>query len=443
MELGDLRDAVKDGTVDTVLLAIADMEGRLQGKRLTAAHFLDEVLEHGAEGCNYLLAVDVDMETVSGYAMSSWERGYGDFEMVPDLDTLRPIPWHPGTVLVMADLRWSENEEVLASPRQILRRQLARLSERGWTANAGTELEFMVFNNTYEEAWHKAYRDLEPANLYNVDYSLLGTARVEPLIRRIRNSMMGAGMHVENSKGECNFGQHEINFHYAQALRTADDHAVYKNGAKEIAAQEGKALTFMAKFNELEGNSCHIHCSLAHEDGGENVFADDDAAFDRFVAGQLACLREMTLFFAPHINSYKRFVEGSFAPTAVAWGKDNRTCSMRVVGHGLGRRVENRLPGADVNPYLALSAMIAAGLHGIDNELELEPAFEGNAYDSDKERVPDTIEEARDLFAGSAVVRDAFGQDVVDHYLNRARVEIDAYNAAVTDWEKFRGFERL
>ncbi len=443
MELGDLRDAVKDGTVDTVLLAIADMEGRLQGKRLTAAHFLDEVLEHGAEGCNYLLAVDVDMETVSGYAMSSWERGYGDFEMVPDLDTLRPIPWHPATVLVMADLRWSENEEVLASPRQILRRQLARLSERGWTANAGTELEFMVFNNTYEEAWHKAYRDLEPANLYNVDYSLLGTARVEPLIRRIRNSMMGAGMHVENSKGECNFGQHEINFHYAEALRTADDHAVYKNGAKEIAAQEGKALTFMAKFNELEGNSCHIHCSLAHEDGGENVFADDDAAFDRFVAGQLACLREMTLFFAPHINSYKRFVEGSFAPTAVAWGKDNRTCSMRVVGHGLGRRVENRLPGADVNPYLALSAMIAAGLHGIDNELELEPAFEGNAYDSDKERVPDTIEEARDLFAGSAVVRDAFGQDVVDHYLNRARVEIDAYNAAVTDWEKFRGFERL
>jgi len=443
MELGDLRDAVKDGTVDTVLLAIADMEGRLQGKRLTAAHFLDEVLEHGAEGCNYLLAVDVDMETVSGYAMSSWERGYGDFEMVPDLDTLRPIPWHPGTVLVMADLRWSENEEVLASPRQILRRQLARLSERGWTANAGTELEFMVFNNTYEEAWHKAYRDLEPANLYNVDYSLLGTARVEPLIRRIRNSMMGAGMHVENSKGECNFGQHEINFHYAEALRTADDHAVYKNGAKEIAAQEGKALTFMAKFNELEGNSCHIHCSLAHEDGGENVFADDDAAFDRFVAGQLACLREMTLFFAPHINSYKRFVEGSFAPTAVAWGNDNRTCSMRVVGHGHGRRVENRLPGADVNPYLALSAMIAAGLHGIDNELELEPAFEGNAYDSDKERVPDTIEEARDLFAGSAVVRDAFGQDVVDHYLNRARVEIDAYNAAVTDWEKFRGFERL
>jgi glutamine synthetase len=433
---------VKDGTVDTVLLVIADMEGRLQGKRLTAAHFFDEVVEHGAEGCNYLLAVDVDMETVSGYAMSSWERGYGDFEMVPDLDTLRMVPWHPATALVMADLRWSEGEDVLASPRQILRRQLARLAERGWTAAAGTELEFMVFNDSYEEAWHKGYRDLEPANLYNVDYSMLGTARVEPLIRRIRNSMMGAGMKVENSKGECNFGQHEINFHYAQALATADDHVIYKNGAKEIAAQEGKAITYMAKFNELEGNSCHIHCSLAHEGGG-NVFADDDATFERFVAGQLACLRDLTLFFAPHINSYKRFVEGSFAPTAVAWGRDNRTCSMRVVGHGQGKRVENRMPGADVNPYLALSAMIAAGLHGIDNELELEPPVEGNAYESDKPHVPDHIEEAAELFGNSQMVRDAFGQDVVDHYLNRAKIEVDTFKAAVTDWEKYRGFERL
>jgi glutamine synthetase len=266
---------------------------------------------------------------------------------------------------------------------------------------------------------------------------------VEPLIRRIRNSMMGAGMKVENSKGECNFGQHEINFHYGPALQTADDHVIYKNGAKEIAAQEGKAITFMAKFNELEGNSCHIHCSLAGKDGGGNAFDGDDALFDRFVAGQLACLRELTLFFAPQINSYKRFVEGSFAPTAVAWGHDNRTCSMRVVGHGQGRRVENRLPGADVNPYLALSAMIAAGLHGIDNELDLEPPVDGNAYTSDKPRVPDNMRDARDLFEGSAVAREAFGQDVVDHYLNRARIEIEAFQAAVTDWEKFRGFERL
>ena len=442
MTLEELRSAVDEGTIDTVLLCIADMEGRLQGKRLTAQHFLEEVMEHDAEGCNYLLAVDVDMNTVDGYEMSSWSRGYGDFVMKPDLDTLRPIPWHEGTVLLMADLGWEDGSDVVASPRQILRRQLARLAERGWKAGAGTELEFIVFNDSYEQAWSKGYRDLDPANLYNVDYSMLGTARVEPLIRRIRNSMMGAGMQVENSKGECNFGQHEINFHWGEALATADDHVIYKNGAKEIAAQEGMSITYMAKLDEREGNSCHIHCSLAHEGGG-NVFADDRATFDRFVAGQLACLRELTLFFAPHVNSYKRFVPGSFAPTAVAWGNDNRTCSMRVVGHGQGLRVENRLPGADVNPYLALAAMIAAGLHGIENELELEPVFEGNAYESDKPRVPHTLYAARDLFAGSDVARSAFGEDVVDHYLNRARIELEALEAAVTDWEKYRGFERL
>ena len=254
--------------------------------------------------------------------------------------------------------------------------------------------------------------------------------------------MTGAGMQVENSKGECNFGQHEINFHYGEALRAADEHAIYKNGAKEIAAQEGYAITFMAKYNELEGNSCHIHCSLADDDG-KNVFGEDDQLFDRFVAGQLACLEELTLFFAPQVNSYKRFVPGSFAPTAVAWGRDNRTCSMRVVGHGPARRVENRLPGADVNPYLALAAMIAAGLHGIENELELEPALEGNAYESDKPTVPHTMYAARDLFASSQVAKEAFGQDVVDHYLNRAQVELTAVEGAVTDWEKFRGFERL
>jgi glutamine synthetase len=274
MTLDELRRQVDDGTVDTVLLTIADMEGRLQGKRLTARHFLDEVVEHNAEGCNYLLAVDVDMNTVDGYEMSSWERGYGDFVMAPDFDTLRLIPWHEGTVLIMGDLVWEDGSDVVASPRQILRRQLARLAERGWKATAGTELEFIVFRDTYEEAWKKAYRDLEPANLYNVDYSMIGTARVEPLIRRIRNSMAGAGMRVENSKGECNFGQHEINFHYNEALATADDHAIYKTGAKEIADQEGMAITFIAKLDEREGNSCHIHCSLQHEDGS-NVFSND------------------------------------------------------------------------------------------------------------------------------------------------------------------------
>jgi glutamine synthetase len=438
----ELKKAVADGTVDTVLLAIADMEGRLQGKRLTASHFLDDVLEHGAEGCNYLLAVDVDMQPVEGYAMSSWDLGYGDFQMKPDLATLRPVPWLDGTVLVMADLQWEDGRDVAASPRQILRRQLARLAERGLRANAGTELEFIVFLDSYAEAWHKRYHDLEPANLYNVDYSLLGTSRVEPLIRRIRNSMQAAGMKVENSKGECNFGQHEINFHYGEALATADDHVIYKNGAKEIAAQEDVSITFMAKFNEREGNSCHIHCSLADEQG-KNAFEADRQLFERFIAGQLACMRELTLLYAPHVNSYKRFAPGSFAPTAVAWGNDNRTCSMRVVGHGQAVRVENRLPAADVNPYLALSAMIAAGLHGIDSELELEPAFDGNAYESEHPRVPATLYEARDEFAASEVAREAFGEEVVEHYLNRARVELAAFEAVVTDWERYRGFERL
>ncbi|HET8756984.1 MAG TPA: glutamine synthetase family protein [Solirubrobacteraceae bacterium] len=436
MQLDDLKKKVKDGEIDTVLLAFTDMQGRLQGKRLTAGFFLDSVLDHGAEGCNSLLAVDVDMNTVSGYAMSSWDTGYGDFVMRPDMDTLRVVGWHDGTALVLADLEWEDGRPVVASPRQILRRQIERLAERGMSAYAGTELEFMVFRNTYEEAWKKAYRDLEPANYYNVDYSMIGTARVEPLVRRIRNAMAGAGMNVENAKGECNFGQHEINFLYGPVLETADHHSIYKTGAKEIAHQEGCAITYMAKFDEREGNSCHIHLSVRDDDGNP-VF--DDA----FLAGQLACMRELTLFYAPNVNSYKRYVEGSFAPTAIAWGHDNRTCALRVVGHGHSKRLELRFPGADVNPYLALSAIIASGLHGLDHQLALEPAFEGNAYVSDKPRVPQTLQEARDLFAGSEVAREAFGQEVVDHYLNYADVELAAYNRAVTDWERFRGFERL
>jgi glutamine synthetase len=443
MTLEELREQVAAGHVDTVLLAIVDMQGRLQGKRLTATHFLDEVVPNNAEGCNYLLAVDVEMNTVDGYSMSSWEKGYGDFVMVPDFDTLRPVPWHPATVLLLADVKWEDGSDVVASPRQILRRQLDRLSERGWVANAGTELEFILFRDSYETAWEKGFRDLDPANAYNVDYSLLGTARVEPLIRRIRNGMAGAGLAVENSKGECNYGQHEINFRYSDALNAADGHAIYKTGAKEIAAQEGMALTFMAKYDEREGNSCHIHLSLAGEDGSP-LFADSRETFDRFVAGQLAALRELTLFFAPNVNSYKRFAEGSFAPTAVAWGHDNRTCAMRVVGHGPALRVENRMPGADVNPYLALAAMIAAGLDGIDRELELPPPVEGNAYsDAALDHVPSTLRDARDLFASSSLAREAFGQEVVDHYLNNARVELAAFEAAVTDWERVRGFERL
>ncbi|HME05067.1 MAG TPA: glutamine synthetase family protein [Solirubrobacteraceae bacterium] len=442
MTLDELRAAAADGTVDTVLLAMTDMQGRLQGKRLTATHFLEEVAEHGAESCNYLLAVDVDMRTVEGYEMSSWERGYSDMLLVPDIDTLRRVPWQEGTAMCLADVAWLDRTDVVASPRQVLRRQLARLAERGWTANAGTELEFLVFLDTYEQAWQQGYVDLRPANLYNVDYSLLGTARVEPLIRRIRNSMAAAGMVVEDSKGECNFGQHEINFHYAEALRAADEHAIYKNGAKEIAAQEGMAITFMAKFDEREGNSCHIHFSLA--DGEGPLFAREEKLFRSFLAGQLACLREMTLMLAPHINSYKRYAAASFAPTTVAWGHDNRTCSLRVVGHGPSLRFENRVGGADLNPYLALSAIIASGLHGIDAGLELEPALEGNAYVAhERPHLPETLRDARELFAAGEVAREAFGEDVLAHYLNAADVELAAFQSSVTDWERVRGFERL
>jgi glutamine synthetase len=462
LSVEDLRAEVEVGRVDTVLLAMADMQGRLQGKRLAATHFLDEVLEHNAEGCNYLLAVDVDMNTVGGYAMSSWDRGYGDFVFRPDLPTLRRIPWHEGTVLVMCDLEWEDGGPVVASPRHVLRRQLERLAERGWQALAGTELEFIVFRDSYEDAWRKGYRDLAPANDYNVDYSLLGTARIEPLLRRIRNSMAGAGLRVESAKGECNYGQHEIAFRYDDALATADGHVIYKNGAKEIAAQEGCSLTFMSKYNEREGNSCHIHFSL-RDAGGEAVMSGTEgsgepqggapvgpgrhhgysALMEQFLAGQLACLRELTLFLAPNVNSYKRYAAGSFAPTAVAWGHDNRTCALRVVGHGHALRLENRVPGGDVNPYLALAAIIAAGLHGVDKGLELEDEFTGNAYNADKPSVPRTLREARDLFADSEVARQAFGAEVVDHYTNMARVELDAFDAAVTDWERVRGFERL
>ncbi len=442
MNLEELRGRVDAGEIDTVLLALTDMQGRLQGKRLTARHFVEEVAEHGAEGCNYLLAVDVEMNTVEGYAMSSWERGYGDFVMRPDLSTLRLAPWLEATAMCLCDLGWEDGSDVVASPRQVLRGQLERLAERGWSTNASTELELMIFRDTYEEAWHKGYRHLEPANLYNVDYSMLGTARVEPLLRRIRNSMEAAGLSVENSKGECNLGQHEINFRYADALRTADDHTIYKNAAKEIAAQDGMSISFMAKFNEREGSSCHIHFSLADAEG--MVFDSDRAVFESFLAGQLACLRELTLMLAPNINSYKRYAEGSFAPTTVAWGRDNRTCALRVVGHGPALRFENRAGGSDLNPYMALSAIIAAGLHGVSQSLELEDPYSGNAYlATDKPRLPTTLRDARDLFATSDMARAAFGDEVVDHYVHAADVELGAFQAAVTDWERYRGFERL
>ncbi len=453
LTLEALKGAIHQGEIDTVVVAITDMQGRLQGKRLAARYFLNEVAQHGTEGCNYLLAVDVDMNTVDGYAMSSWERGYGDFVMAPDFDTLRLAPWQPGSALMLADVQWEDGSDVTASPRQILRKQLARLSGMGMDAFVGTELEFIVFRDTFEEAWDKGYRHLVPANQYNVDYSLLGTARVEPLLRRIRNSMEGAGLYVESVKGECNLGQHEIAFRYADALTTCDNHVIYKEGAKEIAAQEGMALTFMAKFNEREGNSCHIHISVRGNgngyDEGETVMVDpsDSHALSplgkSFVAGQLAHMRELTLLSAPNINSYKRFVPGSFAPTTVAWGRDNRTCAVRLVGHGQGLRMENRVPGGDINPYLATAGLVAAGIDGIERGLGLESELVGNAYDADLPKVPHTMDAALELWESSEFARSTFGDDVVDHYANMARVELAGYNSSVTDWELRRNFERF
>lgn len=448
LTLERLDALIEAGEIDTVIVAFTDMQGRLVGKRISARLFQDDVAAHGAECCNYLLAVDVEMNTVAGYAISSWERGYGDMKMIPDLSTLRLAPWLPGTALVTADLTWLDDSPVGEAPRQILRAQLDRLTERGLEAFVATELEFIVFDDSYREAFAKGYRGLTPASDYNIDYALLASTRMEPLMRDIRVSMEGAGLYCEGIKGECNLGQQEIGFRYDAALVTCDNHSIYKSGAKEIADKHGKSLTFMAKFNEREGNSCHIHLSLRGTDGTP-VFAEAESEhgmsplFRHYLAGQLAAMREFTLFFAPNINSYKRYVDGSFAPTAVAWGLDNRTCALRVVGHGAGMRVENRVPGGDVNQYLAVAALVAAGLHGIENELELEDVCTGNAYGSGAPRVPTTLREAADLFESSALARAAFGDEVVDHYVNNARVELAAYDAAVTDWERVRGFERL
>src|SRR5580700_6375888 len=447
LTLEQLRVEVGEGTIDTVVLAFTDMQGRLQGKRLAADYFLDDVVGGHVEGCNYLLAVDVEMNTVGGYAMSSWERGYGDFVLTPDMSTLRSIPWYEATALVLADLGWHDGTPVVASPRQILQAQVSRLAERGWQAMVGTELEFIVYSTSYEDAQASGFRGLVPVNQYNVDYSILGTSRIEPLLRKLTNGMAGAGLQVESAKGECNLGQHEIAFRYAEAVTTCDNHSIYKTGSKEIADADGMSITFMAKPNAREGNSCHIHLSVRQADGTPVMAGDGAYGMSRlgehFLAGLLDAMRELTLAYAPNINSYKRYVPGSFAPTSVRWGPDNRTCALRLVGHGPSLRVENRTPGGDVNPYLAVAAMIAAGLHGIDHELPLEPPMTGNAYSDTSARVPHTLHDALDLWEKSELARESFGAEVVEHYANYARVELAAYDAAVTDWELRRCFERL
>jgi glutamine synthetase len=441
LTLDELSQAVRDGSIDTVIAAFADMQGRLMGKREQAEFFLEETAEHGLEGCNYLLATDMENDPQPGYATANWESGYGDFVLTPDLSTLRRLPWLEGTALVLCDVGVEDGTPLGESPRQVLKAQVERVRAAGYEPMVGTELEFFLVKESYAEAHAKHYRDLTPSVPYILDYHILATSYDEPLLRQIRNQMQAAGMRVESSKGEAWPGQQEINFRYAEAVTTSDNHVVFKNGAKEIAAQHGQAITFMAKPDHTWiGNSCHIHASLWQD--GVNAFAGKSELFERFLAGWIACGKEIALFLAPTINSYKRFAKASWAPTTLAWGLDNRTCGFRIVGHGSSQRIETRIPGGDVNPYLATAALLAAGLYGIEQGLELPPPLEGNAYESDAERFPATLREAIDELAEGKVMRAALGDAVVDHYLNYGRVEQRLFDDVVTCYERERMFER-
>jgi glutamine synthetase len=441
LSLEQLRADVEQGEIDTVVVAFTDMQGRLLGKRVHAEHFVEDSAEHGVEGCNYLLALEMEMDPVPGYEIASWERGYGDFALAPDLATLRRIPWLEGTALVLCDVHWLDGSPVAPSPRQVLRAQVERAEALGYTPMVGSELEFFLFKETYAQAHAKHYRDLTPSVPYILDYHVLATSFDEPLLRQVRNGMHAAGIRVESSKGEAWPGQQEVNFRFADALTMADNHVIYKNGAKEIAHLNGCSITFMAKPDHTSiGSSCHIHSSLWRD--GSSVFAADRPVFERWLAGQIACARELAIFLAPTINSYKRYAAGSWAPTTLAWGHDNRTCGFRVVGEGPALRVETRIPGGDVNPYLAFAALIASGLYGIEHELELAPPLEGNAYVSDAERFPSTLREATAALEEGSTARAALGDQVVDHYLNYARTEQRLFDEVVTCYERERMFER-
>jgi glutamine synthetase len=442
LTLSELEKAVGDGSIDTIVVAFTDMQGRLMGKRVHGEFFMEgQIADHGAEGCNYLLALDMEMDPVPGYQIASWERGYGDFSLMPDMATLRRIPWLEATALVLCDVGWHDGTPVNPSPRQVLKRQVERAAELGYEPMFGSELEFYLLKESFEEAHAKHYRDLTPSVPYILDYHILAATYDEPLIRQIRNGMQGAGIPVETSKGEAWPGQQEINFHFAEAVTMADNHTIYKNGAKEIAHLNGCSITFMAKPDHTWiGSSCHIHSSLWRD--GENAFAGESDVFKQFLAGQIACLRELAVFLAPTINSYKRFAAGSWAPTTLAWGHDNRTCGFRIVGHGGALRAETRIPGGDANAYLAFAALLAAGLYGIENKLELPPGLEGNAYESDAERFPHSLREAIDALESGTMARAALGDDVVDHYLNYARTEQRLFDEVVTCYERERMFER-
>jgi glutamine synthetase len=445
MSREQLRAGVVSGQLDTVVLAFADMHGRLCGKRFHAPFFVEEVMANGTSACDYLFTLDPQSEPVAGYALSSWETGHGDMRLVPDFSTLRSIPWQRRTTLVLADAVSLDNEPINVSPRHILKNQLDRLADRGWTAMVGTELEFTVFDGSYEHAWDSGYRELIPANRHIVDYSVLGTSRVESLLQDIRTGMAGAGMPVESAKGEGSPGQHEITLRYADALTTCDQHVVFKTGVKEIAAQHGRALTFMAKVNEQAGNSCHIHLSL-RDKADAPVMAGAgrhglSRTGERFIAGILAGLRELTLFLAPNVNSYKRFVPGLFAPTKVNWGIDNRGCALRLVGSGSALRIECRVPGGDANPYLAVAALLAAGIDGVERELSLGEPRAGDGYAADEPTIPAELRDALTLWQDSKLARSAFSDGVVEHYARMARTECAAYRTAITDWELRRSFE--
>ncbi|HEV2310857.1 MAG TPA: glutamine synthetase family protein [Acidimicrobiia bacterium] len=451
-DLTALEQAVSTGEVDTVVVAFTDLQGRLVGKRVTGHFFVDRVLTAGVEACNYLLAVDVDMTPLPGYRFANWEQGYGDVSCRPDLATLRRLPWLERTALVLCDLVDGEGSPVAVSPRQVLRAQLQRAAEQGLTVKCGSELEFYLFRDSYEEAREKGYRDLEYHAPYVQDYHVLQTTRDEYVIRAIRNGMDAARVPVEFSKGEAGPGQHEINLEFTDALEMADRHVIYKNGAKEIAGLHGRSLTFMAKYAiDQCGSSCHIHSSLWDPAGKQPLGWDDGQpddwapTFRHWVGGLVQHTRELAWLFAPTVNSYKRYQHESWAPTALAWGHDNRTCGFRVVGHGpASLRVESRVPGADCNPYLAFAATVAAGLHGLEHQEDPGPSFAGNAYEAeDLPRVPSTIVEAIAELQDSKLAVDAFGDEVHDHLVNTARQEWAAFGGVVTDWERRRCFEQF
>ena len=446
LDLEALKGQVAAGAIDTVLVCFVDMQGRLIGKRVTGHYFIDHVV-HEMHACDYLLAADMEMEPVPGYAAASWDLGYGDFAIRPDLATMRRIPWLEGTALVLGDVVDHHGEDVPHSPRAVLKRQVARARALGFTVNMASELEFYVFDEPFHVAREKYYRELKTAGWYIEDYHIFQTTKEESLMRAIRNGMDAAGIPVEFSKGEWGPGQAELNLRYAEAVEMADRHAIYKNGVKEIAFLQGKCVTFMAKWDyALAGSSCHIHCSFADAETGAPAFADDNGQSELFrhvLAGQLALARDITFFLAPYINSYKRFQAGSFAPTKAVWSGDNRTAGFRVLGTGPSLRIECRIPGADVNPYMAYAALLAAGLYGIENRLEPGPAYNGDAYKGkDVPEVPKTLREALTCLESSEPLRAAFGDAVVEHYLHCGRWEQFEYDRRVTDHELIRGFER-